>query len=166
VTKKYPKAKGTTCGSQTSQFQCTGTGSKTVQKRTGQPTCDGKNTCSTAEADVQWNAWSTVKTCTATQNCVASSGACTTAPTGSCKGSCGTAGSGQCYCDSLCKQVGDCCLDYDQVGCAGIDACGSSATGTCKGVCGQQGTGGTCWCDTACETIGDCCKDWSVCGCK
>ncbi|MSQ81365.1 MAG: hypothetical protein EXR77_00370 [Myxococcales bacterium] len=166
VTTKFPKTAGTTCGAVKTQFQCSG---KLVQKRTGNPTCDGKNICATATASIKWGSYGTTQTCGSTQNCHAaadgSSASCVAIPTGTCMGHCGTKSTGSCYCDTACKGLGDCCADFDSVGCATMQTCGAKATTTCKGKCGGQGIG-LCWCDSLCESIGDCCPDRAVCACN
>lgn len=166
VANKFPKAAGTACGAAKTEFQCN---NKAVQKRTGMPTCDGKNVCSSAATDIKWGTWSTTQTCASGQNCLvpadASTGSCVAAPAGSCVGHCGAKSTASCYCDSVCKALGDCCGDFDTVGCAGVQTCGAKAATSCKGVCGSQ-SAGLCWCDTLCDSIGDCCADKAVCGCK
>ncbi len=166
VATKYPKAKGTVCGTAKTQWQCS---AKAVQKRTGNPTCTGKNVCSSATADFKWGAWTTTQTCSSTQNCVAASdgtsASCKAVPTGTCMGHCGTKSAGACYCDTACQSLGDCCADFDSVGCGTVQSCGAVATTSCKGKCGGQGTG-LCWCDKLCEDIGDCCKDKAICACQ
>ncbi len=166
VAQSYPKTAGSACGAAVSEYSCTG---KTLKIRSGQPSCDGKNTCVTSGTAVVWGGWSTLKTCGASENCAtgvdAIPGTCAPIPAGSCNGRCGTQGDGSCWCDSFCKELGDCCADYDTKNCSKFQTCGATATGSCNGNCGSQGAGSTCWCDSACDTFGDCCSDKIICSC-
>jgi len=77
----------------------------------------------------------------------------------SCVDSChGKSQKGNCWCDSLCEEMGDCCDDYSSV--CGYDV---SNKFSCKNVCGgyQGSHPNTCWCDSACTGLGDCCHDYS-----
>ncbi|MBI5607520.1 MAG: hypothetical protein HY902_01415 [Deltaproteobacteria bacterium] len=167
VAQSYPKTAGTACGKAVTEYSCS---AKTLKSRTGQPSCDGKNVCVTSGAAVVWSSWTTVKTCSSTQNCAVgvggTSGSCTAVPAGTCNGRCGGQGDGGCWCDSVCKELGDCCGDFDTKNCSKYQTCGQTATGSCNGKCGSQGAGATCWCDTACDTFGDCCSDKVICGCQ
>ena len=77
----------------------------------------------------------------------------------SCKGKCGqfTAGA-KCQCNQVCKQLGNCCGDFDT-------QCGSTSTGSCQGKCGQFTPGAQCQCNTECSTFKNCCGDFEkLCG--
>ncbi len=92
-------------------------------------------------------------------------------PGDSCQGKCGQK-SGSCWCDTACKQYGDCCADYDQFcgspnptptpGPNPTPTPGPNPTPTpgdsCQGKCGQKS--GSCWCDNYCKQYGDCCADY------
>ena len=78
---------------------------------------------------------------------------------GSCVGLCGGVSS-DCYCDSGCASVGDCCGDYEV-------SCATRIT-SCQGRCGAASNlrrisarlGGDCHCDNYCHVVGDCCQDY------
>ena len=165
VAKKFPLPAGTTCGSAKTQFQCVG---QALQKRTGTTKCDGKNVCVTAASAVSWSSWATTQTCPSGQNCKvaadSSSGSCVAAPAGTCVGHCGGKSLASCWCDSACKALGDCCGDFDKVGCGSVQSCGAKPADSCKGKCGGQASS-LCYCDEACDTFGDCCADKAVCSC-
>lgn len=86
-------------------------------------------------------------------------------PTASCDGLCGSTApapgsSPECFCDSQCETLGDCCADRATV----CESAGSS--GSCQGRCHSTGaTDAGCYCDASCEAFGDCCTDFGqVCG--
>ncbi len=66
-----------------------------------------------------------------------------------------------CYCDTACKNYGDCCGGYAET-CEGGTPDPTPA-GSCEGHCGQSspapGTSPACYCDAACKNYGDCCAD-------
>jgi hypothetical protein len=157
VAKQYPKSAGSACGTAKTEWKCVG---QQLQSRSGNATCDGKNTC---QSNLNWSSWSAAKTCPVGTNCASSpSGDCKPIPAGSCKGKCGGQSSGTCWCDKLCVELGDCCADYQAYGCA---PCGHDSGKTCGGgACGKQ-LPAACWCDDACDLFGDCCPDKNGCGC-
>lgn len=80
--------------------------------------------------------------------------------TDSCKGKCGQfTPNAKCQCNTMCKQFGNCCTDYDaQCG-------GSPVGGSCTGKCGQFTPGAACQCNAECTTFKNCCGDFDkVCG--
>lgn len=161
------KAKGTLCGSASfkTQWQCS---AANVQKKTGQQICNGASTCSVNVNDLVWSPWGTTQSCVLPAKCIAaadaSAASCVAPPPGSCMGKCGGKSNDLCWCDSFCKAAGDCCADFDAIGCAGVQVCGANAAKTCKGKCGGQGVG-LCWCDALCKDVGDCCADKAICNC-
>ncbi len=160
VAKMYPKAAGLPCGPSglAVEYTCNGTA---IQKRVGQGTCDGKNSCSSAQSALLWSGWSTVQTCPSGTACKVTGGGegatCEATDFGSCSGKCGGKSNGTCWCDKACESIGDCCGDYPK-----FCGCGSNAGSTCKGSCGGLGNAG-CWCDDLCAGLGDCCSDKAVC---
>ncbi len=169
IAAKFPKDKGTACGSASykTQWQCSGT---SVQKRVGGQGCDGSSSsCSSADANLLWGPWSTTQVCPANTVCSAaadgSSASCKAGAAGSCLGACGgQSQTGACWCDSFCQQAGDCCSDFAAKGCDAVQNCGDSMD-TCDYSCGGEGLFGGCFCDNACKQFGDCCPDKVVCGC-
>ncbi|MCB9718901.1 MAG: VCBS repeat-containing protein [Myxococcales bacterium] len=80
----------------------------------------------------------------------------------SCESSCGSAAPGGCWCDEVCTEYGDCCVDYEPA-CLSGDGGGTGGAGapdSCEGACGGVPAGGTCFCDEACVDYGDCCVDY------
>lgn len=77
-------------------------------------------------------------------------------PFGTCEGHCGakssTPDNADCYCDALCANSNDCCLDK-------ADHCSAASNGSCQDSCGKQSKTGSCYCDESCEKQGDCCTD-------
>ena len=72
---------------------------------------------------------------------------------GSCAGLCGGT-SLDCYCDSSCLEMSDCCPDFPS-------ECGAAQS--CSGRCGEPaGQAHHCHCDPQCRLLGDCCEDFNL----
>jgi len=71
---------------------------------------------------------------------------------------CGGKSTGDCFCDALCYQMGDCCIDVETT-------CGISPPNNpqgCKGHCGDKNQAESCWCDDLCTFYGDCCTNYNA----
>lgn len=99
------------------------------------------------------NALLTLGQCAYQNGCLTDTGGGTT---DTCKGKCGQyTPNAKCQCNTLCKQFGNCCADYDT-------QCGGATTGgSCAGKCGTFTPGASCQCNTDCATFKNCCGDYN-----
>ncbi|MEM6996334.1 MAG: M12 family metallopeptidase [Myxococcota bacterium] len=92
---------------------------------------------------------------------------------GSCSGNCGSADAitaadgSNCYCDTGCKEYGDCCKDKEDVCGAAPEEPKPDKPATCEGHCGKttgvpDADGKECYCDEVCTGNGDCCSDYAA----